>query len=166
MSSAPAIFQRAIEDLLQGIPNVGVFLDNILITGATDDDHLKNLRTVLERLKKANLRLKQAKCHFMKPRLCTLGHQVDAEGFRPMPAKVQAVQDAPAPMDVTQLKAYLGLLNFYAKYMPNLATVLTPLHELLHKDVEWHWDKETRGSLSKVKGLIAVSRRLGSLQPY
>ena len=154
VSSAPAIFQRAIEELLQGIPNVGVFLDNILITGASDDDHLKNLRTVLERLEKANLGLKQAKCHFMKPRLCTLGHQVDAEGFRPMPAKVQAVQDAPAPMDVMQLKAYLGLLNFSAKYMPNLATVLAPLHELLHKDVEWHWDKEQEVAFQRLKGLL------------
>ena len=91
MSSAPAIFQRDIEELLQGIPNVGIFLDNILIMGATDDNHLKNLRTVLEHLEKANLCLKRAKCHFMQSRLCTLGHQVDAEGFRPMPAKVQAV---------------------------------------------------------------------------
>ena len=74
VASAPGISQRTMEGLLQGIPCVGVLLDNIVITGSTDEDHLSNLEAVLKRLSNAGLRLKTKKCQFMKPSLECLGH--------------------------------------------------------------------------------------------
>ena len=160
VSSGPAIFQRAIEGMLQDIPNVGVFLDNILITGPTDEDYLRSLKIVLDCLQKANLRLKRVKCHLMQLSHSMLGHQVDAEGFVPMPSKAQAVQEAPIPRNPTQLRSYLGLVNFYAKYLLNLAAILTPLHELLHENVQWHWEEEQDKASNKANHMLQSAKVL------
>ena len=79
-------------------------------------------------LSEAGLRLKKSKCHFMQPILECLGYRIDETGIYPVEAKVKAVQEAPAPRNVTELKAYLGLLNFYGKFLPNLATEFEPLY--------------------------------------
>ncbi|KAK3737068.1 hypothetical protein QZH41_013874, partial [Actinostola sp. cb2023] len=113
VSSAPGIFQRTMETLLQGIPCVGVFLDNILITGRTEEEHLKNINETLKRLSGAGLRLKTKKCNFMKASLECLGYRADAEGFHTVEAKVKAVKDAPTPKNVSELKSFLGMINFY-----------------------------------------------------
>ena len=133
VSSAPGIFQRTMEGLLQGIPSTGVLLDNILITGPSNEEHLANIEKVFERLSDAGLRLKAGKCQFMKPVLECLGHHVDAEGFHPVEAKVNAIKEAPAPTNPSELKSFLGMLNFYGKFLPNLSSTLEPLH-LLHYD--------------------------------
>ena len=91
VASAPGIFQRTMEGLLQGIPSAEVLLDNILITGPNTEEHFEK---VLRRLSEAGLRLKAVKCQFMKPGLECLGHRVDAEGFHPVEAKVKAIQEA------------------------------------------------------------------------
>ena len=103
IASAPGIFPRMMEGLLQGIPCVGVLLDNVLITGPTDAEHLNNLDQVLKRLSDAGLRLKKKKCQYMKPSLECLGHRVDKEGFHPAEAKVKAIKEASAPTNVTEL---------------------------------------------------------------
>lgn len=92
MASAPAIFQH----LLKEIPFVAIYLNDLLITGATVDDHLANLAAVLTRLKDAGLRLKRNKCTFMQEAVEYLGHRVDAEGLRPVQKKVAAIVEAPA----------------------------------------------------------------------
>ena len=120
VASAPGIFQRTVEVLLQGIPSTGVLLDNILITGPSTEELLDNIEKVLRRLSEAGLRLKAVKRQLMKPVLECLGHRVDAEGFHPVKAKLKAIQEAPPPKNPTKLKSFLGMLNFYGKSTPNL----------------------------------------------
>ncbi len=133
VASAPAIFQRIMEGLVQGIPKVAVYLDDILITGVDRADHLENLGVVLQRLEDAGLRLKREKCVFLQDNVEYLGHRVNAHGLQPVGRKVKAIVEAPSPSNVSELKAYLGLLNYYDKFLPNLATCLAPLYELLKK---------------------------------
>ena len=83
VSSSPAIFQRTMEGLLQGIPRVAIFLDDILLTGKDDEEHLQTLVLVLKRLQEAGLRLKRTKCSFMSEEVMFLGHKVDATGLHP-----------------------------------------------------------------------------------
>ena len=111
IASAPAIFQRAIETILQGISHVCVYLDDILFTGANTNDHLQTLETVLTKLEEAGIRLKRSKCFFMLPSLEYLGHKISSKGLQPTGEKVKAIHEAPAPKDVSQLKSFLGLLN-------------------------------------------------------
>ena len=80
----------------------------------------------------------------MKPVLECLGHRIDAEGVHPVDVKVKAIKEAPTPTNPSELKSYLGMLNFYGKFMPNLLSTLEPLHELLRKDICWHKRRLTR----------------------
>lgn len=154
VSSAPAIFQRTMEGLLQGIPMVAVYLDDILVTGLNAQDHLKNLNEVLGRLEEAGLRLKRSKCELLKDEVCYLGHKVNAQGLHPMKSKVKAISEAPAPSNVSELKAYLGLLNYYNRFLPNLSTLLAPMHQLLRKDEKWVWKTEQDEAFHKSKELL------------
>ena len=121
ISSAPGIFQRVMDNLLQGLSGVAVYLDNILVTGATEEEHLRTLGKVLGQLETSGLCVKKKKCQFMVPNVTYLGHQIDASGLHPLPDKVRAIEEAPAPNNVTELKSYLGLLTYYGKFLPNLA---------------------------------------------
>ncbi len=165
VSSAPGIFQRTMEGLLHDIPHVGVLLDNILITGATDEEHLNNIETVLKHLFDAGLRLKRSKCQFMKSSLECLGHRIDAEGFHPVPAKVEAIQHAPSPNNVSELKSFLGMVNFYGKFLPNLSSTLEPLHKLLRKGTPWVWNNAQEKAYQTAKDLLQSSKVLVHYDP-
>ena len=84
VSCAPGIFQRFMENVLQGIPKVTVYTDDILITGNTDEEHLKTLAEVLRRLEKTGLRANMAKCKFLVPSVTYLGHRIDQSGLHPL----------------------------------------------------------------------------------
>ena len=105
ISSAPAIFQRTIEGVLQGIPHVCVYIDDILITGHDDAEHLKILDAVLSRLEAAGMRLKKGKCEYMKPSVEYLGHIISADGLRPTQEK--SLSDLGRPSSEGRLPAAL-----------------------------------------------------------
>ena len=73
-----------------------------------------------------------------------LGHVIDAQGLHPTQEKVQAIEEAPPPENVSELKVYLGLLTYYSKFLPNLASVLAPHYDLLKKDEQWHWGQKQK----------------------
>ena len=103
VSSAPGIFQCTIEDLLQGIPHVVVRVDDILVSGKDDPDHLANLEAVLGWLSTAGLKLRLAKCLFTQPEVTYCGYVISGDGIQPVVAKVDAIKNAPEPKDVSQL---------------------------------------------------------------
>ena len=103
---------------MQGLPHVVVYVDDILVTGSTEEEHLRTLEEVLDRLEKAGARLKREKCRFMLPMVEYLGHRISADGLQPTDTKIKALKQAPIPRNVTQLKAFLGLLNYYGKFVP------------------------------------------------
>ena len=125
VSAAPSIFQRVMDNLLQGIPGVCVYLDDILITGSTEDEHLQHLDE--------GLTLKKLKCSFLLESVEYLGHTISMEGLHTSESKVQAILGAPALKDVSQLRSFLDLVNYYSKFLPDLASKLAPLYKLLQK---------------------------------
>ena len=165
VSAAPAIFQRTIESLLADIPQAVAFLDDVLVTGHTEEEHIANLKKVLHRLQSAGLRLRREKCKFFAPEVVYLGHRINAAGLHPTLEKVQAVKDAPVPRNVTELKSYLGLLNYYGKFLPNLSSVLAPLHSLLRKSMRWSWKPEHEKSFRTSKELLMSTRVLAHYDP-
>ena len=153
VSAAPAIFQRTIEGVLHGIPNVCVYLDDILVTGGSEETHLETLNKVLSRLEEAGMRLKRTKCAFLLPAVEYLGHHISAEGIRPTQEKIRAIMEAPAPQDVTQLRSFLGLINYYGKFVGQMSSILAPLYKLLEKKTRWNWGQaqQTAFQLAKQK---------------
>ena len=137
VNCAPGIFQRVIEQVIHGIPFTAVYLDDIVVSGATITEHKTNLKLLLDRLSKTGLRLKREKCDFMKNSIIFLGHIIDSKGIRPTDNKIEAITNAPAPVNIQQLRSYLGSLNYYHRFLPNLSSLLSPLHQPLRNDSRW-----------------------------
>lgn len=109
------------------------------------------LEEVFKRLQEHGIRLNRAKCIFFQRGLEFLGHWIDVQGIRPLPQKMDAIVDAKSPTNVTELKSYLGLLNYYGKFVLDLATILHPLHDLLQKDAPWKWTEECERAFVRSK---------------
>ena len=165
ISSTPAIFQKLTDTVLQGIPRVICYLDDILITGRNDEEHLTSLSTVLQRLQKYAFRLKREKCEFLQRSVEYLGHRINSEGLHAISSKLQAITQAPAPQNVQELRSFLGLLNYYGKLIPNLASLIQPLNSLLQHDRKWKWSSECTQAFSQVKRELASSRILVHYDP-
>ena len=116
IASAPAMCQRTIEEVLQGITGVQVMLDDMIITGKDDQEHLQNLDEVLARLEEYGLRLNLDKCQFFKDSVTFCGHIIDRDGLHKTPDKIQVITNAPKPENVTQLKSFLGLVDYCGNF--------------------------------------------------
>nr|XP_055071051.1 uncharacterized protein K02A2.6-like [Misgurnus anguillicaudatus] len=165
IASAPAIFQRAMDQVLLGLSNVHCYLDDILVTGRTEAEHLENLDAVLGRLEEFGLHVEKGKCDFFKDSLEYLGHIIDAEGLHKSPEKVSAIVNAPTPSNITQLRSFLGLLNYYGRFIPNLATIASPLNALLCKGKRWQWSSECEGAFKKAKEQLVSQNVLTHYDP-
>lgn len=106
------MFQRAMDRVLQGLPNVHCYLDDILVTGQNDRQHLQNMDAVLEQLKDFGLLVQQEKCEFFKDSLKHLGHITDATELNKSPEQVRVIVETPAPTNVSQLRSFIGLINY------------------------------------------------------
>ena len=104
--------------------------------GSTDEEHDGRLKQVLERLSQRGVSLRKDKCVFRKREVQYLGHVVDHQGLRPTTEKVKAISEAPEPSNLTELKSFLGLLNYYNHFLPNLSDTLQPLYELQQAGIE------------------------------
>ena len=154
VKTAPHIFQAIMDQVLHGIPGVCCYIDDILITAPTKDEHLKRLELVLQRLSKHNIRVKREKCSFMASEVQYLGHILSKEGCRPLPDKVKAVKCAKAPKSVTELRTFLGMVNYYGGFIKNLSTILAPLNNLLRDDVPRMRSTECKSAFNKVKDAL------------
>ena len=153
IASAPAIWQRAMEQVLQG-SGAQCYLDDIIVTGMSLEEHLATLDQVLQRLEEYGLKANQAKCKFLQDSVEYLGHVISAAGLQQSPAKVEAIINVPAPKAQTQLRSFIGMAQYYARFMPNLATELAPLHRLLKKNVPWQWTETEQNAFDNVKSLL------------
>lgn len=154
LSSSPGIFQRIMSTLLSDIPNVQVFLDDIILASKDKKSHLILIEKVLQRLQEAGLKLKEQKCFFMMDEVKYLGFIISKNGIQVDPEKVEAVVKIPQPTNVSQLRSFLGLVNFYARFVPNISAVLAPLYELLKKGKRWNWGPECESSFQRIKVIL------------
>ena len=165
ISSAPSIFQAVMDQILKGQKNTICYLDDILIMGQNREEHDEVLEQVLQRLQDHGIRLTLSKCKFSQESVEYLGHRIDATGLHPTKEKVQAVVNAPDPRYVTELKAYLGLLNYYGRFLPNLLTTLQPLNELLCRCKRWKWSQACQKAFHLSKKALVDSPALAHYDP-
>ena len=165
VASAPAIHQRAMDHLLSGLPGVLCYQDDIFVTGADRASHMHNLAAVLAKLQAAGLRGSRNKCEFVKPSIVYLGHQIDKNGIHPTDDKVASIKNAPRPTDASGLRSFIGMVQYYHKFLPNLAHVLHPLYELLQKHSRWQWTVACQQAFNTVKNMIASESVLAAYNP-
>ena len=153
------------DTILQGIDGVACYIDDIIITGKTDEEHLAHLEEVLKRLERHGLHVKLPKCRFLQSSVIFLGHLINADGIHPTDEKLKAIVQAPSPENVQELRSFLGLINYYGKFIPNAATVLAPLNELLRKDVKWRWTQRCQTSFQAAKETLVSTKVLMHYDP-
>ena len=160
MASTPSIFQKTMDTILQGMNGVICYLDDILISGKTEEEHLDNLRRVLLKLKEHGIRAKKAKCTFLKTSVRYLGHVIDTDGLHATDDKIKAIVNTPHPRSVAELRSFLGLLNYYGRFIPNLSSLNYPLNNLLWQKTTWRWMKACSDAFTAVKEQIVLSNIL------
>ena len=135
LTNAPSTFQAVMNKIFgeQVGKHVVVYMDDILIFSDTKEEHLEHLRVVLTTLRKWDFYCKLSKCEFMKTEICYLGHIVDQNGLRPDPRKVKALEEWKEPESVHDLRSFLGLCNYFRKFIKNYALKTYPMTQLLKK---------------------------------
>ena len=138
IKTAPSIWQRAMEQTLQGIPNVEVMLDDIIVMGKSDAAHLENIEAVLKRLAEKDLRINVQKCRFFMELIEYCGHEIDKDGLHKTNSKIEAVQNAPHPQEwqrkrVSQTSKLLP--QVFAKYIECVAPSQPAARERSHMGV-------------------------------
>lgn len=162
---AVAIFQKIIEKVLQGLPGVINFLDDIVVTGKTKQEHLKNVESVFQRLSEAGLTLNLSKCSFFQPEIKYLGHIINKEGLHKDRSKIEAMLKVSRPKNILEIKAFVGMLQYYSRFMPRLAIILEPLYKLLRNNVKFQWTKDCEDSFNKAKKLLVSEQSLARFDP-
>ena len=157
LRKAAQTFQRFIDQVLHGLPFVYAYIDDLLIASSSPDEHLAHLRLVLKRLHDHGILINEAKSTFGVPELDFLGFHVDSSGIRPLESKIQAIRDFPQPPNQQKLREFLGLVNFYRRFIPNGASLLHPLNLLLSKSSPKNlsWDDTTTSAFNAVKNALA-----------
>ena len=141
IASSSAIFQRTMDIILQGLDHVARIQEDILIIGKDDDQHMKYLNSVLSRLYDYGLRLQLNKCKFVETSVAYMGSIISADGISPADEKVEVIKQAPSPKNSTQLRAFLGMVNYHGKFVCNLST------------------EEVRRSLRQSQGFTVILKR-------
>ncbi|KAJ8364836.1 hypothetical protein SKAU_G00136670 [Synaphobranchus kaupii] len=165
LASGPSCFQRMMSSILKDLQGVQCYLDDIIVSAMTAEEHDKRLTVVLWRIESAGLKLNLSKCNFRKTELSFLGHTVSEKGLQPDASHVTAVSQAPPPTDLIKLRSFLGLTSWYSKFIPDYAAVVEPLRALLHGSDTFTWSPEAQRSFETVKGLIVNSPALSLFNP-
>ena len=151
VKSSPKIFQAKMDQMLQRIEKCVCTQDDILVGGNDWQENLKILAEVLDRLHKRNLHLKLSKCEFLKPEVVYLGLKISEVGLQPVEEKINAVKKAPTPRNVSELRSFLGMAQYYHSFLPGLATMLAPSHKLLQKGMQWEWTYDCQKTFEACK---------------
>ena len=157
LRTACQYFQRTLKKVLEGLESfVDNHVDDIVIFSKTKEEGLRNLDTVLQRLEDANLIGAIDKCDFLQPSVVWCGYDYVEGGIRPTTNKVAAIQRIPYPNDASEVRSFLGVCNFYRKFIPNFAAKAANLVALTCKDAEWEWNESLAVDWDDLKQALSI----------
>ena len=154
-TNASEILQRTMNMVLSGLPGVKWIHDDITVYGKTMCEHNERLIACLDRLKEFNVTLNKEKCVFGASTVNFMAMRLSVKGIQPSTQKVEAVKSFKTPETVSDVKSFLGLVNFLARFVPNLATMAEPLRLLTRSGSLWTWGNEQQESFDKIKESIS-----------
>lgn len=136
LCNAAQTFQRFVDEVTRGLSFVFPYIDDILVASKDETEHMQHLRVLFRRLEDFGLVINQNKSEFGLSEIDFLGYRVSSSGITPLPQKVAAVMEFSRPTTVKQLRRFLGIINFYRKFIPNAASLQAPLHDCLTNNVK------------------------------
>ena len=154
LTNAPSTFQRLMKCVLAGMTyeQCLIYLDDIIIFSTLFEQHLQRLRTVFELLEKEGLKLKGKKCHFVQSKIRYLGHILSKEGIQADPEKLCAMRKYPVPCDIKEWRQFLGLTNYYSRFIQGYSNIAAPLHKLTSKSAGgYNWDDNCQAAFQALK---------------
>jgi hypothetical protein len=159
LTNAPSSFQRNMEALLAGLTWVCclVYMDDIIVYSRSFEEHLQHLQAVFDRLRQGRMFLKPSKCAFLRRELPFLGHLLTKEGLKPDPAKVAVIRDARPPRSIHEVRCFLGLANYYRRFIEGFADVAEPLHRLTGKHATFKWEEEQQAAFDELKKRLVTA---------
>ncbi|KAK3092635.1 hypothetical protein FSP39_005203 [Pinctada imbricata] len=154
LSSAAEKFQSIIRDSLEGIEGVRNLSDDIIVHAKTQEEHDDRLKATLQRLRERNITLNKSKCEFNRDKVEFFGYVFSNKGLSADPKKITAIKEAKPPANVSELRSFLGLANYVSRFIPNFASIVSPLRTLTHKNVTWRWEKVENEAFKKLKNSL------------
>lgn len=165
LRNAAQTMQRVLNSALTGLDFIFAYIDDILIASKNEEEHRRHVQIVLQRLTNNHLIINLEKCQFGETMLNFLGHQITAQGFKPLPDKVEAITKVPLPTMVKELKSFVATINFYRRFLPLAAeyqqtlTKLIPGNKRNDKSII-HWTDESKQAFNKCKEQLASTTML------
>lgn len=160
LRNAAQTFQRFMNEVMQGLNFVYVYIDDILIASKNEIDHKKHLRLVFERLSNHGLNLRATKCIFGMPSLDFLSHTISDEGIVPSKNRVEIISQLPSPTSLKKIQQFVGMVNYYHRFIPQLAKMLTPIYKhmsVFQRDskTKFTWPDECNMAFNEIKNALS-----------
>ena len=165
LAKAPAYFQELMTGILKDSSFAIAYLDDIIIFSKTPQEHFSHIRMVFEKLKTANLSIKKNKCNFLSKEIQYLGHILSATGIQPLPSKTHAIQHMNLPTMPKQVRAFLGLVGYYRKFIKGFAKIAKPLTLLTRQQIKFDWIPEHQAAFTHLKKCHCPSTHFTLPQP-
>ena len=131
-----------------------VYLDDVVVFGCNEEEHLRNLELVLERFREFNLTVNPSKCKFAQSKVLLLGYTISEHRISKNPDKIRAIVNLPIPTKVSEIRTFLGMSGYYRQLVPDYARISHPLIQLIKKGVQWQWTKDCQNSFDKLKEIL------------
>ena len=166
LRNASQTFQRFIDGVCRGLDATYAYLDDILVASTTPEEHLAHLQALFERLSSHGVTINASKCVFGANSVDFLGHRIDATGMTPLPDNLKAIENFPYPSSFKQLERFAGLVNYYRRFIPNCASLLQPLTDLLRgKGKLFVLPDEAKAAFDSLKLAISNIANLSFFRP-
>lgn len=153
LSNVPLAFSRLMDMVFEGIKNrfVHYYLDDIIISSETYEEHISHIKEVFERLRHSQLTLQPSKASFFQHQVVFLSHKIDRFGLSTDASNIDKVKQFPPPNRVRDIRSFLGLCNYYRRFILNYAKIAKPLQDLVRKDVKFQWNDDAKKAFEELK---------------
>ena len=159
LCNSTATFQRLMNIVMAGLTYQAclVYLDDVIVFADSVDEHLKRLKEVLQRFRKANLKIRADKCHILQKEVNFLGYRVSQAGVGTQKSKVEAVLNWPIPKNLKEVRSFVGLCSYYRVFVEGFAGITEPLHALTRKGARWNWDGKCQTAFEELKRRLTTA---------
>ncbi|XP_062542448.1 uncharacterized protein K02A2.6-like [Armigeres subalbatus] len=165
MNCSAEIFQRELERILKGLDGIRHFIDDVLVFGRNKAEHDRRLSALLKRLEEYGLTINMSKCQFGRSSVTFMEHELQENGILPAHGKLATIKSFRHPESAEEVRSFLGLANYVGKFIPKLASISTPLREMIQDGARFRWTDDTQKAFDAIKAALSNPQHLGYYNP-